>query len=323
MPFFETTLRNFIKNKLEPQRVLPIFAKVLDGVEAAHLQKVVHRDIKPENILCDTKGERVVVADFGIAHFIPEERYTSVETSRGSKLLNQQYAAPEQRARGGVVDHRADIFALGLILNELFTGEVPHGSDPKTIGEVFPDYSYLDEVVHSLISQDPGRRYSSIDELKKDIMGRGQLWASRQRLASLRAEVVRDSEIDDPLIRTPPQISAYDYRNGSLIITLTPSPSADWIGAFRSQGGFRSFMGGPTPRDIVFQGANQVILPAREPDAIEQFAMFREWLRGGIVFYEQWAKEKHRAALQKSRDELEGRRRAEEARQRVLGTLRL
>jgi serine/threonine protein kinase len=106
--------------------VLPLFSGILDGVEAAHLLRVTHRDLKPENILCDEKS-LPVVADFGIAHFEEDIIATAVKTPAGAKMANLSYSAPEQRMRGAAVDLRADIFALGLILNEMFTRSVPQG----------------------------------------------------------------------------------------------------------------------------------------------------------------------------------------------------
>lgn len=75
-----------------------------------------HRDLKPENILHDPIENRLVVSDFGIAHFTAELMHTLVETKLAERLANFHYAAPEQRRPGGLVDHRADIYALGLIL---------------------------------------------------------------------------------------------------------------------------------------------------------------------------------------------------------------
>ena len=89
-----------MKEGLKKDHILPLFSQLLNGVEAAHLRKVIHRDLKPENILYDPRGNRVIVADFGIAQFQEEELYTAVETKAEDRLANFQYAAPEQRKRG-------------------------------------------------------------------------------------------------------------------------------------------------------------------------------------------------------------------------------
>ncbi len=75
MPMYDCTLRTLINEGIEHDRILPLFDQVLSGVEAAHLKDVFHRDLKPENILYERGSRRLVVADFGIAHF--EERRTS------------------------------------------------------------------------------------------------------------------------------------------------------------------------------------------------------------------------------------------------------
>lgn len=125
MPYLPGTLRKLLEQRIAPTRTLPLFSQILDGVEAAHLLGVIHRDLKPENILYDPSRDRLVVADFGIAHFEEELLATAVATKAGERLANLSYSAPEQRTRGAKVDQRADIYALGLILNEMFTGGRP------------------------------------------------------------------------------------------------------------------------------------------------------------------------------------------------------
>jgi serine/threonine protein kinase len=120
------TLRNYIDAR-KSEQALQVFSQLLDGIEVAHFSKVWHRDVKPENILWDSKTNSFVLSDFGIAHFEEEAIYTAIDTKVNSRMANFLYSAPEQRVRGKQVDHRADIFSLGLILNELFTGEIPQG----------------------------------------------------------------------------------------------------------------------------------------------------------------------------------------------------
>src|SRR3972149_4359299 len=118
MPLFDSSLRPLMRAGLPQDTVLRYFSQILDGTEAAHLHNVAHRDLKPENILFENAAARLVVADFGIARFQEEELYTAVETKASDRLANFQYAAPEQRLRGAEVDYRADIYSLGLLLNE-------------------------------------------------------------------------------------------------------------------------------------------------------------------------------------------------------------
>jgi serine/threonine protein kinase len=184
MPLYPVTLQKVISEGISPSDVIPIFSQVLNGVDAAHLKKVIHRDLKPPNILGDSKKENFVVADFGIAAFEEEDLYTAVETKPGERLANFLYAAPEQCVRGEGVTFKADIYALGLILNEMFTGEVLRGTGFKTIASAAPEYSYLDAIVDQMVRQEPEQR-PSVDEVKKQLLAQGEQFVSRQRSTGL------------------------------------------------------------------------------------------------------------------------------------------
>jgi serine/threonine protein kinase len=116
MPLYSGTLRSLILEGISPEGVLALFTQVLDGIEAAHLLGAVHRDLKPENILYEPDTNTLVIADFGIAKFKEEDLYTAVETKDRDRLANFAYSSPEQRSRGRLVDHRADIYALYMRL---------------------------------------------------------------------------------------------------------------------------------------------------------------------------------------------------------------
>jgi eukaryotic-like serine/threonine-protein kinase len=190
MPLYPSTFRKLMQNGIRPERRIKCFSDIIDGVEAAHLQGVWHRDLKPENVLYDQSADRLVVSDFGIAHFTAELLHTSVETRLGDRLANFMYAAPEQKVAGRRVDSRADIYALGLMLSEMFTGHIPQGSGYPRIGESAPEFSYLDEIVDAMIQQSPENRPSSIDEIKKTLIARKNDLVSRQKIDQLRQLVV-------------------------------------------------------------------------------------------------------------------------------------
>ena len=158
MQLLDCSLRKLIDDGIDPDDVTKLFATALAGVEAAHMKGVYHRDLKPENLLYDVKSGALVVADFGIAHFTPDTLKAHVNTQRDAWVANRNYAAPEQRRKGGEVDHRADIYALGLILNEMFSGELPVTSDYKLIGDVAPRYAHLDKIVRTMLSRTPADR---------------------------------------------------------------------------------------------------------------------------------------------------------------------
>jgi serine/threonine protein kinase len=183
MPFYAKTLRNLIDDGIPNEKILPYFGQMLDGVGTAHLRNVWHRDLKPENFLYNPATDTLVVADFGIAHFEEEDLHTAVETRDGVRLANFQYAAPEQRDRGKRVDQHADIYSLGLILNEMFTHEILQGAGYKRIATVTPQFGYLDEVVDLMAQQGSERRPHSIDALKRLMRARGNEYISRQSSA--------------------------------------------------------------------------------------------------------------------------------------------
>lgn len=228
MPYYPETLRSQMK-QLRPEAAIQIFGQILSGVEAAHLRGVVHRDVKPENILLDSKRHLLVVADFGIAHFEEEDLLTAIETQDQERLANFVYAAPEQKIRGNGVDHRADIFALGLILNEMFTGTPPLAGGHPLIRAASPAHSYLDDVVNRMIRHSPEDRYPSIDELKRDLIARGNTFVVLQKLNEAKRAVVPASTSNDPLAGVPVTIKAREYEPGELIFRLEPHPPPKWL----------------------------------------------------------------------------------------------
>jgi serine/threonine protein kinase len=251
MPLYSGTLRDVISKGIAISAVLPYFGQILDGVEAAHLQGVWHRDVKPENILFSEATKALVVADFGIAHFEEEELLTAVETQNNERLGNFLYSAPEQRNRGQRVEGKADIYALGLILNEMFTGAVPHGTSFRKVSAVSPDYGYLDELIDLMLRQDPAAR-PSIETVKRELIARGNEFLSVQRLNSLKSQVISDTEVDDPIIRAPIEIADTDFRDGHLVFKLTAAPPSNWIMAFHNPGKAFQFYQGAGPPNFTF-----------------------------------------------------------------------
>ncbi|MEA4831932.1 MAG: serine/threonine-protein kinase [Oscillospiraceae bacterium] len=221
MPLYPMTLRDRMNSRIPADEVLPMFYQLLDAIKYAHQKNIWHRDIKPENVLIDDNGT-VVLADFGIAHFCSEELVTAVETKKCDRLANFQYAAPEQRARDSIVDGSADIFATGLILNEMFTGKVIAGANYLTIKSVNSKYSFLDKVVDSMICQNPIDRLSS-EEIAFQIASEQINDQENQKLTSL---IIKKPDNDDKFfettdsIKTVKKIDEKDLNNKLAIVEI-------------------------------------------------------------------------------------------------------
>lgn len=263
MPKYNGTLRT-LAAETKPSQVLNLFSQILDGVEAAHKFEVWHRDLKPENILWD--GKLLVVADFGIAHFEVDDIYTAVETNVASRMANFMYSAPEQRARGASVDRRADLFALGLMLNELFTREVPHGAGYRTIGSVAAEYSYLDSIVERMIQKSPDKRYQTIEEIKNDLIGHRNTFVAFQTLDEAKNQVIASTQ---PPTFEPLAITGFDYSSETLILQLSRNVPSGWAQEFQRPRGGHSSILGYGPENFHIQGSTLTIR-VRESESLIQ-----------------------------------------------------
>ncbi|AHF93459.1 serine/threonine protein kinase [Opitutaceae bacterium TAV5] len=203
------TLRQLLDTRAGPlpaREALEIVPQICDALQYAHDRGVVHRDIKPENILLDRQG-RVKVADFGLARIagprgagVPPAMWhghparlaekvarasspcsagvppaspspdSGLPTRPGKIMGTPAYMAPEQTAASGEVDHRADIYALGVVFYQMLTGELPPSAQPLTppSKKVHIDVR-LDEIVLRALQQNPARRYAQATELKTQV----------------------------------------------------------------------------------------------------------------------------------------------------------
>ena len=185
------TLRQLLAaGRISPREALAIVPQICDALQFAHDQGIVHRDIKPENILMDRLG-RVKVADFGLAKIIGGEEGRAGSplpagvarqdsggheptppadtlTLAGKVLGTPNYMAPEQVSHPATVDHRADIYALGVVFYQMLTGELPgHSLEPPS-KKVLIDVR-LDEVVLRALEKAPERRYQQASAMKTQV----------------------------------------------------------------------------------------------------------------------------------------------------------
>jgi serine/threonine protein kinase len=175
--------------QLTAPRALPIAMQICRALAAAHAKGVVHRDMKPENVFLQRTGdgeEIVKIVDFGIAQLKPSNEEAAAQsthrrlTRTGMIFGTPEYMAPEQ-ASGKHADLRCDVYAVGIILFELFTGAVPftgetflgvltkHLNDmPPAMRSVYPDLQIspeLEGVVQRTLAKDPAYRYQTMNEL--------------------------------------------------------------------------------------------------------------------------------------------------------------
>jgi len=159
--------QTMMSGNLTPQEALAIVPHVCDALQYAHDQGIVHRDVKPENVLLDKSG-RVKIADFGLAKLLTHSPQDYTLTHSMQVMGTPRYMAPEQIEHPTEVDHRADIYSLGVMFYEMLTGELPMGRFAPPSQKVQIDIR-IDEIVLRTLEKEPGRRYQKASEVKTEL----------------------------------------------------------------------------------------------------------------------------------------------------------
>lgn len=216
------TLGQIIPYALRTEWIVYLISQVANALTYAHHRGVIHRDVKPSNILLD--GEWVLLSDFGLAKV---EQTVSHLTDDGKSIGTPAYMSPEQ-ARGEEVDHRSDIYSLGVILYEMLTHQIPHDAptplgimlkrttqpppSPRTVNSAIP--VSLEKVILRALALKPEDRYDSAADYVVDL---------KQALADTPEGVLTEKQtfvIDPPAFIRP--------------IAKKDRPLKTWVGFWRN-----------------------------------------------------------------------------------------
>jgi serine/threonine protein kinase len=176
------------ENRLNAGSALSITAQIADALNASHEQGIIHRDLKPENIfLCLNRGpgrDFVKVLDFGLAKLTLSDQKVSHKTRTGSVMGTPYYMSPEQCEGKIEIDHRADIYSLGVLLFEMLTGKVPFGGDGygeiivkhvtmpppsvRSINDELPEE--LDLILYRALAKDRDQRFQTMHEFEEALL---------------------------------------------------------------------------------------------------------------------------------------------------------
>lgn len=221
---------------LDATEALAYALEVAQGLAVAHEREMVHRDVKPQNVLIDATG-RAKLTDFGISRQLNDQSVTAT----GKVIGTTDYVAPEQ-AMGKELDPRSDIYSLGIVLYEMFTGDVPFeaenqiGVAMKHVHEPIPDVQIMRpdisatsaRVVEKSTAKDPEDRYLTIEDMAEDLQ------------AALEVEAIRaggtTGEATSVLDAVPPPKRQLATRQGSpwpavimLVIALVIAAGTAWV----------------------------------------------------------------------------------------------
>lgn len=231
------SLRELInQDRLSPAEALRLVPQICDAMQYAHDQGVVHRDIKPENILIDQSGQ-VKIADFGLVKLVGEVTPDNITlTDPGLRMGTVGYMAPEQCSSTCGVDHRADIYALGVIFYELLTGKrpTPDYTPPSRITEVD---SRVDRVIACSLKESPDDRFQQASLMKDaiDRLANRRSWIPLAAIGAVVASLILIAAwnaFQKP--GTQPQTNQTLDRPMSSAITLI-EPFGDQAAAFQQQ----------------------------------------------------------------------------------------
>jgi len=286
-------LNDMLQEPLDPMRLLRIMIQTGDGLTAAHDKGIVHRDMKPENIFV-TSGDVPKLLDFGIAKVSQGEGQNHL-TRTGTIFGTPFYMAPEQ-ALGQSVDHRVDIYAMGVIMYECFCGSVPFQgesfmgiltqhitAEPRDPAEMAHAHGRellpgLAEVIRLCMAKDPKGRYQTMKDLVDALMHINRALEGPGMTSHLQAQAFAPSGAAGMPVPTPmPSPSA------SHVAATMAAPSGPYVGA--PSGPYVAAASGP----YAASASSSQLVPAKKSKAGLFVALFAILLvvggGGGYLYY--------------------------------------
>jgi eukaryotic-like serine/threonine-protein kinase len=175
------------ETRIDNGRALSVSAQIADALNASHEQGIIHRDLKPENIFLCTRGlsrDFVKVLDFGLAKLTLGDQKVTHKTRTGSVMGTPYYMSPEQCEGKIEIDHRADVYSLGVLIFEMLTGKVPFGGEgygeiivkhvtmpPPSVRSVVPELpEYLDHILFRALAKDRNERFQTMADLRAALL---------------------------------------------------------------------------------------------------------------------------------------------------------
>jgi tRNA A-37 threonylcarbamoyl transferase component Bud32 len=212
------------EGRIDPTRAMVIAAQIADALDSSHEHHIIHRDLKPENIFLVSRGGSkyfVKVLDFGLAKFTQSEEKVTHKTRAGSVMGTPYYMAPEQCEGKTEIDHRADIYSLGVLLFEMLTGKVPFGGDgygeiivkhitmpPPSVRSLVPELSpEMDLILFRALAKDRTQRFQTMAELRDALLDPNR-YASAAPIVGIPDDLSGVARAASPMARSEMDIGA-------------------------------------------------------------------------------------------------------------------
>jgi len=304
MPYLRGgTLKEYLnrQGKLDWKDAARLLIPVAEGLDYAHEQNVIHRDVKPSNILLTAKLQPMLT-DFGVAKIIDEE-VTQDLTGTSATVGTPEYMAPEQ-VMSKTVDHRADIYALGVVFFELVTGRRPFEADTpmavlfKHAGEPLPRASAftpdlpetVEKILFKALAKKPEERYQSMGELalafEKIITGSNPVHVEDQKITEAADNTDKNTLISEPVdsLSLETRLEEAVSENQQILSTQTENVIEINLGSEVKMRFIR------IPASKFLMGSDPMIDPIAEKDELPQHAVYLDeyWMGETPVTNEQY-----------------------------------